>query len=767
MTIRPAFLSSALAFLCLLLSRPGAAPVRVREGTAPPAEDAPLIEDFETYDNYEAWTVAGGPEASVLHDRAISRSGQYSLRFRVEVDYTAAGNPAYPRGWLFLRRTFETARDWSAYKALEFYLHVPADHPLRGTILKYGLRAAGGSPRMVWKTISAETIRPGEWTRIVLPLRRTNLNGAASKITQIRFYVAENWYEDGDVLDFRIDDISLLKDFAEQGESEWIRRAGVPLETPDAYLTHTEAILYPAFPLEFIYPDTDLSARTPLEGLTLRLAQGETGTLTFAVVAGNTPIEDLTGQIGDLTGPGGTIPGPSSVDLRVVKVWEQAALHWEAFGPEDRILVPELLLKDDRIGFAESRDDQGVYQAPHILNVPFGTDVPARGVKQIWLTVKLPETIPDGVYDGLLTLRTKQGLARRAVPLRITVLPFTLPPPRHLYGIYYRWRPWSRGRSAIPEDRFRADLAALNQAGFNSVTVGNPDQLARWVDAVRAAGMTGPLVIMGGRQEASAAAALRICRAARLEGYFYGIDEPNGEEKLQRHKELSALLHKAGGKVMTAILPETARKLKQGGEGLDWANHSIQNGHAAAYIRELRQRKTGRTAPFETYYWQVYEENPTRNRLLCGFYLWTSGLDGAFPYEYQSPPSALPYTTDARQSMHNVKPGAGPRTFRAWYLTYPSLEGPVSTLQWEGCRQGIDDTRYLVLLEDLLGRARRAGRQARANAAQAEMERILSSFARLPDDPSVHTNPYVAPARFKTARERIVDLAIELHALGQ
>jgi len=653
-------------------------------------------------------------------------------------------------------------QDWSDYKALEFFLHLPVDYPVRGMVLKFGIHAGGGTGRMIWRGISPESLESGAWTRILFPLRRANIDGDLTDVRQVRFYVAESWYEDGDALDLRIDDLSLLKEYIVPGASEWIRVAGVPLDIPDAARAQTLPVLYPVLPLEFIYPDSALSARTPLERLSTRAALGETTAVTFAVLAGNEGIQDLKLTSSDLRGPNERTIPKEQCDARVVKVWEQAALHWEVFRPTDAILVPELLLKDDRIAINERRDAAGQYDAPHVLNVPFGTDVPAHTVKQVWLSITVPRDAVPGLYSGSVRLSARRGLTARTLPFTLEVLPFELPEPKLTYGAYYRWRPWREGLINITEDRFLADLRELKTAGFHSLSCYDPVNLEKWIDAMNRVGMRGPVVILVGKQREVAERAVAVCQRKRMPCYFYGVDEPNGKEKFGQHKLLSALLHGVGGKVMTAILPRTARNLLEQGEGLDWANHSIQNGHSSAYIAQRRAGTADATAPFETYYWQVYEENPTRNRMLCGFYLWTSGLDGAFPYEYQCPPGMLPYTKDARETMHNVKEGGTSRTFRAWNLTYPSREGPVSTLQWEGCRLGVNDVRYLTVLERYIATLEQQGRTDDARAAQVKLSRIVSPFTKLPVDPSVHANPYVEPKSFENARAELVSLILQV-----
>ncbi len=749
---RAALYVGAVSLLCCTVAfsqKPPATPARV------------LIDDLESYQAYEQWTVSGGPEASVTHAAEVRHSGEHSVRFRVKVDYRAAGNPKYPKGWLFLNRNFDAPQDWSAYKGLEFYLFVPAGQPLAGQVIKYGIATQGAGAGLRWKTVSADAVQPGAWVRIVVPLGGSNVRGDLRRVMRIRFYVAENWYADGDELNFYLDDFALLKELKGEGGSEWIRPAGPPLKTPRPYLKQSTPAIYPVLPLEFIYPDTDLSRRKPVEALALRAARGETKALTFAVLAGAANIKDLSLTVSDLKGPAGAAIPSRAVDARVVKVWEQAALHWEVLREDDKILVPELLLKDDRFPFDESRDERGEYHAPHVSSVPFGTDVPAHTLKQVWLNIDAPAEATPGAYEGVLTLRAKAGLPTRRIPLRLQVLPFRLPAPKLLYGIYYRWRPWTTGRFAIPEDRFLADLKALKDAGFEAVTLYNPAQAEKWLQAMSEIGMKGPVVMMGIRnpKQDELARLVAACRQRGIACYFYGVDEPNDKKRTEQHKRLSALLHRAGGKVMTAIVPATAQKLVDAGEPLDWANHAIPN--AAPYLLARRGGKVRKTAAFETYYWQVYEENPTRNRLLCGFYLWASGLEGAFPYEYQAP-IGLPYTHDTRTTMHRVKKGGKPRTFRAWCLTYPSREGPVSTLQWEGCRMGVNDVRYLTLLESLIGELRKRGRTAQAKTANARMAKIIAAFTRLPADPSVFTNPYVEPAKFEKARRQVVDLALEV-----
>ena len=52
--------------------------------------------------------------------------------------------------------------------------------------------------------------------------------------------------------------------------------------------------------------------------------------------------------------------------------------------------------------------------------------------------------------------------------------------------------------------------------------------------------------------------------------------------------------------------------------------------------------------------------------------------------------------------------GAG--TYRDFMMTYPGVEGPIDTVQWEGYREANDDLRYMATLEEALAKAREEGR---------------------------------------------------------
>ena len=150
-------------------------------------------------------------------------------------------------------------------------------------------------------------------------------------------------------------------------------------------------------------------------------------------------------------------------------------------------------------------------------------------------------------------------------------------------------------------------------------------------------------------------------------------------------------------------------------------------------------------------YWQFWEEHPLLNRHLFGYFLWAAGLDGAIPYGYQHFGGAGDPYDDFDTDSKDM------------FAAYPSRDGPVATLQWEACREGINDLRYLHTLEEALTRAKarqaagERGADARAMRNVRRAERFLRDLRqRIQIIPSVPVRTLPTAAEYTRLRERII-----------
>ena len=171
----------------------------------------------------------------------------------------------------------------------------------------------------------------------------------------------------------------------------------------------------------------------------------------------------------------------------MVKIWYQAGSAWYGHFPDvtRRVLCPELLLYDEdlvRVDPATQdnyvRYDQGdgtrgyAWMSFHHAMVNFADFPPAVArvdlindapttqsavlnqdeFKQFFVTLGLPEDAREGVYHGAIELLA-DGQTVGAVPVRVRVLPFTLPRPRTNYNLdkeFYGSLYWSPDDCSTP-----------------------------------------------------------------------------------------------------------------------------------------------------------------------------------------------------------------------------------------------------------------------------------------------------------------------------
>jgi len=738
-------------------------------------------------DDLEAGIKHWSPDADNKKFARVERETElvHTGKGAVRLTFTAGSGE---KKYAFFSRSFVPLLDLSAYSCIEFWIRYDGPKPLVPKYFEYTV--VGGYPR---RWMSVTKMEHGKWQRFRYPIAYLK---QPAKTKLLRFAFKRGNYPSGKDISFIVDDVRAVKDPSwEARYSPKVRKkiSMFPWKPVESRPEPTTLVLYPVLPFEFILPDMDLSKRPVLTELRTSVCRGERKPLTFAVSAARR-VRNLRITASDLKARGGAEIPASAIDIRVVKVWPQSSRSsWHA--PEDGpdYLVPELLVYDDSLEFEDGFVDRDgfmkVYQAPPPIHGPLRTDIPAKTVKQFWLTVAVGKDVTPGTYRGKLSLRA-DGFPCRSLPLIVEVLPWVLPPPCKLYGTFYHaYEPTADPackNSGPPKARAKllAELRTLKEAGLECISI-NPGALSEtkgpgieyddFFKILHDVGMKGPFFTF--RRE-------RIeekIEAARRYGYdiyFYGYDEPNNAERMKRHVQLARKIAAHGGKVVVAITVEAARALKDP-KGypyrlspgpcvpLDWAILSPGASYLE-YVRRYAAGRTGRVAPLQTIYWQYYIENPTKNRVLAGFHIWASGMDGATPYIYQSFPGMSPYNSGDRRVAH-FRSGAK-SIFRAWCVAYPTQRDPIPTLQWEGFRAGIDDVRYLTLLSAKIEEAREAGRVEAAEAAERQMRKIVAPFLELPPRApdgyilDKDLGLYVEPYMLVKAREEIVRLIRALAA---
>lgn len=472
------------------------------------------------------------------------------------------------------------------------------------------------------------------------------------------------------------------------------------------------------------------------EQIEITAAPGEYEPASF-VVKSKRQIRAMSVAATDLTQDGEVIRA-AEIDIRVVKCWYQSGT--KVYETSRRLLVPELLLKDDNLVKVDHENRHNYLRQadassgnPYVLisgpeNVDISSITPRDAVllqpvdvepntnKQFWVTVRIPEGTRPGRYEGKLLL-TPDNAPAKAVPVVVHVLPFVLEKPALRYAIYYRGRlgkyppgdsrygnhPSNRGvmnSNWKTAEQYLAEMKNLKAHGVEYPTVYQGDEklFHRETELREIAELPRDSLYSLGAQTGNASSTEGITSLVRKvkrwvkvadehgygEMFFYGIDEAK-DELLESQRVAWSAVRLAGGKVFAAIHPGGAAKM---GEFVDTA---VVPGPLDQDEAE-RYHVIGRKA-FSYSNPQVGEENPEIYRRNYGVRLWKAGYDGSMNYAYQ-------------HSANHIWNDFDDKKYRDHVFAYPTVDGVIDTIQFEGFREGIDDVRYLTTLTAAIRTAR-------------------------------------------------------------
>ena len=482
-----------------------------------------------------------------------------------------------------------------------------------------------------------------------------------------------------------------------------------------------------------VLPDTFPLPGRPSTTIAIVACRGEYEPASIVFRSDSQDVRNLKLVASDLIGDGGSIAN-SNIDIRFVKVWYQAGGGWNTIGlsrlGKTKVLVPELLLKDDDLVEVDVRTQSNYLR----LKSPSGTklvsvsepnslrervqasveDFPIHDavdlqpitlrrneVKQFWVTVYVPQDAAPGKYRGTISAMDDTG-PLGALQVELQVLPVYLQAPNIQYSIYYRGT-LSENPTISSEQKghkqFVAELKNMQAHGVNNPAVYqrlDGQELSRVLDIRKGVGLdTSALFYLGtgtgNPQTREALMELRrrakmvrdIAKEYGIESvYFYGIDEAKAERLATQRKAWESV-HQEGVKIFTAGYLDAYSLVGDLLDVLVMAG-KLQKGQAQNFHRagnKIFSYANPQTGP----------ENPETFRRNYGLELWRNHYDGAMPYAYQD-------------SMGFIWNDFDHARYRDHAFTYPTADGVIDTLAWEGFREGVDDVRYITTLESMLER---------------------------------------------------------------
>lgn len=477
-----------------------------------------------------------------------------------------------------------------------------------------------------------------------------------------------------------------------------------------------------------VLPNTFPLPGEPRDVIDIVACRGEYEPASFAVRSMVRNIAGLLLEGTDLVGNSGTI-SRDNLDIRIVKAWFQGGGAWETIGQTGGPkLVPELLLKDDRLvkvdheaksnqirldfpGGARYVSTNDLASAKERLIIPAHAfpvrdstqlqhiDIPRNETRQFWITVHIPAAVIAGNYKGKIFLK-ENGTIIGSIDLRVTVLPFDLAKPDLTYSIYYRGQ--LSDEPTISSElksraQFEAELRNMVAHGVANPTIYQRLDRRQLNDVFEVrervgivtdvlfylgTGTGNPTTTEGFRELRDRIKYLMDITAVNRfrETYVYAIDEAK-DERLNSQQKAWSIVHGVGAKVFAAGYKGTFERV---GNTLDLLVLS-----GGPNKEEIRKFRAVGSKVFSYANPQTGPENPLLFRRNYGLDLWRNDYDGAMDYAYQ-------------ESMGFIWNDFDHSRWRDHVFAYPTVDGVIDTLAWEGFREGVDDVRYVTTLEKLL-----------------------------------------------------------------
>jgi hypothetical protein len=470
------------------------------------------------------------------------------------------------------------------------------------------------------------------------------------------------------------------------------------------------------------------------------MAQDEYEPASFVMHAFSN-IEKAELRVSDLKSADGTLFPKENLDLKVVKVWYQNGNGWFSYFQDVGLeLVPELLVHDENLirvdlnekaNYArvndEGRTDYIWISAPKKVDVPFDpyahafadaktlqpVSLVAGQFKQFVLTAHATADTKPGNYRGSIQV-TAAGQPTSQIPVAVRVLPFRLPLPKANYDVNKDFLVTLMGAWPRVDADHKAFMPTLRNLREHNILHLGPnvgpstpvEDAAKNVRAMKEAGFQTDFIISGnlpwrGEHDGTPLTfdeLMDFKRSAKAWREFYtkhfghanaaiALGDEQGAAWVMKTRPAWRILNEEGlksnlaghdhifvkGGYMLDIHP-TAGSPSEKEKAETW--RAVGHGHVGFYASQHNG-----------------SENPAFVRRQHGLLGYLSDFDMVDNYEFA-------YGPWNDRSTEVYKP---------MVLAYPTSEGLVDTLAWEGFREGIDDIRYATKLRQLADEAIASG----------------------------------------------------------
>ena len=466
----------------------------------------------------------------------------------------------------------------------------------------------------------------------------------------------------------------------------------------------------------------------------LRMTPGEYKSIALLVEAGKSPgvysIENskFLGENGSFS--------KNNIDIYIAKIWYQSGRYTTL--KMGKFLTQELLLKNEKMVKVDYKTKTNYLQVkfndtnltkyikisnpldkfPRTETITFNDSKSLQPFeldfmrhKLIWGIIHIPTETKEGSYTSLFKIKNKKGIIVKEFPININVLPFELDKSKLIYSLYYKGKLIKGKVPSIESSKKTKRQQEIELIDMKDHGVLYPtsyetlETLEETLNIRNKIGLPNDKFYTIGFNVMSHNLSQKILEYKKIlqkngydenSLYIYAIDEAS-KEKLKEEVLKIQTVHKYGAKVFVAGYGYTHRYL---GKYLDLFNyaHGVVKDDAKQQVSKWHSSKKEIFAYASP---QSGVENPEIYRRNFGCRLWKKNFDGAMNWAYQANRGA--FWNDFDDYSEYKSP------YREEVFTYPTTDGIVGTIQWEGFREAVTDTRYIATLGNLRDKLKKLG----------------------------------------------------------
>jgi hypothetical protein len=418
-----------------------------------------------------------------------------------------------------------------------------------------------------------------------------------------------------------------------------------------------------------------------------------------------------------------------NLDFYIAKLWYQAGL--DSTAKVGRFMTQELLLKDEKLVKTDIRTKNNLLKIKNngslyteYISIGGSTDsfpdtktitfndanklqpfsLEGSRHKLLWGIIHIPKGTVSGEYNATIKIMDTLNNVLKEIPLNVKVLPFILDEPKLKYSLYYIGKLdeqsspiESHSKTAVQQ---LLELKDMEKHGVMYPTSYEPlATLNETLKLRNEAGLAKDRFYTFGlradrhsteniEEKINDYQSLLVDNGYLANRLYLYANEEIGKNELELERATLRRVHSAGAKTFTAGYNYFHDVL---GDELDMFIYHKGPLNKDASEQVAKWHNSGKeiftySAP------QVGVENPEIYRRNFGCKLWKNGFDGALNWAYQAKRGAFWNDFD------------GSNSFREEAFTYPTTNGIVGTIAWEGFREAITDVRYITTLLNLIER---------------------------------------------------------------